>query len=106
MGHEALCGLLRVVEVATRQSLAPKIDLAHHADGYGLPLGIQEIDLRVTNRAPDRGEPLALLRCDETRSCYYGVLGGAIIIDQRKRQRQAAHRMQLIASYEQGTQRC
>src|SRR5688500_4900751 len=47
IGYEALRGQLRTVQITTRQSHSPDKDFSGHSDRHGLPLPIQDVDLRV-----------------------------------------------------------
>src|SRR5438552_12318728 len=55
VGDEPLSGQLRAIEVATCQSITPNVQLAHYPNGNWLQVDIQNVHLRVGNRATDRG---------------------------------------------------
>ena len=65
MRNEAFSRQVRAIEVATSEPYTANIQLASDADGYGLQVSIQQIDLKIGDRASDRYDlpgavPLAL----------------------------------------------
>src|SRR6476660_1240690 len=52
--HEAFCRLPGPLQVTARQSVASRVQLTHHTDRHQLHPTIQNVDLRVRHRTPDR----------------------------------------------------
>src|SRR5678815_613881 len=54
IGNELLRSQSRAIKVATRQAVAADIELADHAEGHWLQMGVEHVDLRVEYGSSDR----------------------------------------------------
>src|SRR5207244_6841869 len=53
VGHELLCGQLGTMQISPRQPHAPDVQLSRDPHWHGIECTIQDVDLRVGNRASD-----------------------------------------------------
>ena len=83
VGYEALGGDVRTVQVAARQPVATRVQLAHHADLQRTQLGIEHERLGVRDRPADRhGGVQGIIRTDPVAAGEGGVLGRAVAINE------------------------
>src|SRR5690606_12309999 len=83
MGHEALGGEVRAVEVAQGQAVAADVEFAGHADGHRLAVVVEHIELRVGD-GPSDGHGVGIVGevLDEMPGGKGGGVGGSVDVEQ------------------------
>ncbi len=91
VGDEALAGEIGLAQVAARDAGAADVDLAGHAGGRGLHGGVEHVDLRAGEGAAERDERGGQARAprDGVRDDADGGLGGAVVVEDARRGREA-----------------
>ena len=51
--NKSFCGQLGTVQITARHAVAADIEITMYADGHGLQVVIENIDLRIGDRPPD-----------------------------------------------------
>src|SRR5262249_14696168 len=54
MGYEPLSSEFGTAEIAACHPIAPDVEFARHAERYGLPMGVEQIDLGIRNGVANR----------------------------------------------------
>ena len=104
--HEALRGEVRPAAVAPAHAGAADPDLAGLARSDRLAPLVEQMDLDVRDRPPDRGWHLRVgERRDQTGGRHHRAFAGAVIVDHRERQAGPRVAAQRLAAGQQAAQR-
>jgi hypothetical protein len=81
IGHEALGGEGRAVEIAACEARSSDVELSGDAFGHGVRVGVEEIDVCVLDGASDRHRrPLGVEALDRVAARKGRGLGGAVAV--------------------------
>src|SRR6185503_3628922 len=94
-----------MIMITARQALTADAEFARHSNRYRLQIFVEDVSLHVADRLANRRNSCDSRGIHGRISRDHGILGWPVMVDELKGQRLPRHRLQLVSSREQETQR-